>query len=193
LSKKKNLGKRIDEAIEKAGGPQAVRKKMGIAIPSGKSTPSGKMRNIADPSNMTTIAISRTNQNCLNAMRKGFEDYDSIVTRLISGGPDIYTELIGIDAELPCLHTCILQLGEDAKKYHYWNGENWREISFEDANKMMKQPKPNITLTRTETQQIISDVEELSLKCAHNVKTELYDKLIAFLESQPSDAGKRDP
>lgn len=150
---------------------------------------------------MTTIAISRTNQNCLNVMRRGYEDYNSIVSRLISGGPDIYTELIGVDSDLPCLHTCILQLGEAAKKYHYWSGENWREISFEDANKMMKQPKPNFTLTKDELYFLLShDIIPVRQKISHknpgwaNAKmpSNLEKRLMDFVENQPSGNDKRD-
>jgi hypothetical protein len=143
-------------------------------------------------SEMTTIAISRTNQNLLNSMRRGFEDYNAIVTRLIEGQTFTYTEIISIDGELPFLHTCTIQLGEDAKCLNYWNGQNWKEISFEEANKLMKQPKPNVTLTREELYFILThDIPQVRGKLDFEVsKTHeplhLTKRLIDFVENQPS-------
>jgi len=142
-----------------------------------------KKKAVAEPSNMTTIAISRTNQNILNSMRRGFEDYNAIVTRLLAGQTEMWTEIIAVDNELPYLHTCILQLGEHAEKLHYWDGQNFREITFEEANKTMKQPKPNMTITRDEAEGL---VEHPSVGL-HNLKT----RLEKFLENQPSDDAKR--
>ena len=44
LSEKKK--KYLDELTEEAGGAQAVRRKMGIAIPSGFTCPAGQMKNV---------------------------------------------------------------------------------------------------------------------------------------------------
>lgn len=146
---------------------------------------------------MTTIAISRTNQNVLNSMRRGFEDYNAIITRLIAGETETWTEMIAVDNELPYLHTCILQLGEDAKALHYWDGQNWREISFEEANKLMKQSKPSITLTREElyymlTHDIPKARNRLDFETSkRNEPSNLTKRLVDFVESQPSGDTKR--
>ena len=143
-----------------------------------------KKEAVAEPSNMTTIAISRTNQAKLNKMRRGFEDYNAIITRLVAGEIDTWTEIIAIDNELPHLHTCIFQLGEGAECFYYWDGKNLRQLSFEDANKLMKQPKPNMTITRDEAEAL----KEHPSVGLHNLKT----RLEKFLENQPSGNAKRD-
>jgi DNA replication protein DnaD len=156
---------------------------------------------VAEPSTMTTIAISRTNQNILNSMRRGFEDYNAIVTRLLAGQTETWTEIIAIDNELPYSHTCILQLGEKAEKLHYWNGQDFREITFEEATKTMKQPKPNITLTKDELYFLLShDIIPVRQKIFHinpnwadaKIPPNLEKRLSDFVENQPSDNAKRD-
>ena len=143
-----------------------------------------KKEAVAEPSNMTTIAISRTNQAKLNKMRRGFEDYNAIITRLVAGEIDTWTEIVAIDNELPHLHTCIFQLGEDAECFYYWDGKNLRQISFEDANKMMKQPKPNITINRKEAQQIL---HALDIERDISFSKEITERIQKFLENQPND------
>ena len=51
MTRKKNLSARIREKVDEAGGPAAVRRKMGIAVPSGTYTDSRLLKNIADGEN----------------------------------------------------------------------------------------------------------------------------------------------
>jgi len=96
----------------------------------------------------TTIAISLKNRDKLNAMRKGFENYDAIITRLINATVDVYHEFILIDNELPSLHTCVFQLGDDSGSLYRFDGSTIEPITKEQANRLMKQPKPNFTKTK---------------------------------------------
>lgn len=145
---------------------------------------------------MTTIAISRENQKALNAKRRGFEDYNAIVGRLLDGEGETWAELIMIDNEIPQLHTCVFQLGENALCYYHWDGRSIKQISFEETNKLMKQPKPTLTITRDEAE-LIKEIDEHRVpkgvvEWDRQVKT-LLERVEKFLEIQPSDAGKRDP
>ena len=112
---------------------------------------------------MTTIAISVENAAELNRQKRGFDSYDDVLSRLFTNQADVYTEFVLIDNELPQLHTCVFQLGEDNKSLYYWNGQAIAPISLADSNKLLKQPKHNITLTKKELFYILThDIEKVT-------------------------------
>jgi hypothetical protein len=92
-------------------------------------------------------------------MRKGYESYDNIVSRLISQTIDVYHEFTLIDNELPQLHTCVFQLGEDSESLYYWDGKTIKPTTLEAVNEIMKKPKPNMTITREQAKLLYAMIE----------------------------------
>ena len=108
-------------------------------------------------SKMTTIAISKDSAAKLAGMRRGFEDYDAVVARLLNNQFDIPVGFISIDNELPQLHTCIIQLGEDPESLYFYTKDGFKQITLQDANVLMKQPKPNLVLSSEDVLSIYND------------------------------------
>lgn len=154
----------------------------------------------AKPKNMTTIAVSKKNAKRIAEMERGFEDYDAVITRLLNNQADVNFELIMVDTELPQLHTLVFQLGDDPGSLWFFNGAKCVPITLEESNKLLKQPKPNLTVNRGEAEQlkVVMDAVESEFsghpEPTENVEKniqqsfllkELYDKIIDFLETQP--------
>jgi hypothetical protein len=134
------------------------------------------------PPEMTTIAISVANQKELNKLRKGRESYDDVLSRLVNNQFDIYVEFLSIDNELPQLHNAAFQCGEDADSVFFFDGIHAsRPSSLEEINKLVKQPKPNMVITREEAGRIVFE-----LTGAKNSESQkIRERLIAFLKEKP--------
>ena len=139
-------------------------------------------------SDSTTIAVSRKTTAKLNEMRRGFEDYDDVLTRLLNSQADVYTEFVLIDNELPQLHTCIFQLGEDANSLFVFNGTSIIATTLTEVNKLMKQPKPNFTLMKDEVEQYILNRKD---RGSPELEKKFFERVNKFLENQPSAEPER--
>ena len=129
-------------------------------------------------SKTTTIAITWDAHKRLKNLMKSGDDYDAIIKQLLNNQVDVYTEFILIDNELPQLHTVVFQLGDNKDSLFYFDGERIQTITLAETQKMMKQPKPNMTITREEVK---SFVEWFSVPNAV-VSTSFLARLTEFLE-----------
>lgn len=128
----------------------------------------------------TTIAIDVDVQKELDSLRKSKTDtYNTILKRLIQGITDVYTEFVLIDNELPQLHTVVFQLGTDPESLYFYDGKTIQPIMLQDTQKLMKQPKPNMTITKEEVDLII---EHLCSIEASVEEQHLRNRLNLFLE-----------
>ena len=130
-------------------------------------------------SKTTTIAITWDAHSRLKKLMKSGDDYDAIIKQLLNNQVDVYTEFILIDNELPQLHTVVFQLGDNKDSLFYFDGERIQTITLAETQKMMKQPRPNMTITQEEVQ-ILFD-------CCHdsvymNSKPQLLERIKLFLE-----------
>ena len=130
-------------------------------------------------SKTTTIAITIGVHDRLRKLMKGQEDYNDVVSRLLNDSVDVYTELILVDNELPQLHTVVFQLGDNKDSLFYFDGERIQTTTLAETQKMMKQPRPNMTITQEEVQ-ILFD-------CCHdsvymNSRPQLLERIKLFLE-----------
>jgi len=92
---------------------------------------------------LTSISVRRRNRDYLASLCYGREKIDGALTRLINGQVDVNVEVIMIDNELPQLHTLVFQLGDDKDSLYYWDGKTIEKVSVKEANRLLKQPKPN--------------------------------------------------
>ena len=139
------------------------------------------------PEPMTTIAISKENAKKIVEMERGNEDYDAVITRLLNNQADVNFELIIVDNELPQLHTLVFQLGDDPESQWFFNGAKCVPITLAESNKLLKQPKPNLTLSLKEVYTLFH--EELLTKSYepkdHPEIYALFSRMKEFLENQP--------
>lgn len=99
----------------------------------------------------TTIAVEVKVQKILEGLKRGREDYNDVIKRLLGESQgEIYAEFILVDNELAQLHTCVFQLGEDKDALFFFDGQFIKPITLEETNKLMKQPKPILAITREE-------------------------------------------
>lgn len=141
-------------------------------------------------SEKTTIAIDLKVQKELNKLRKGRETYNDVVQRLIYGVSDVYVEFVLVDNELPQSHTVVFQLGEDTKSLYYWDGQNVQPITVKEAQKLLKQPKPNMTVTKEEAQILscyIAPLSELPNMPIPENHIPTLERLKKFLEGHESN------
>jgi len=101
-------------------------------------------------SEKTTIAIDKNVQKILSRLKRGFETYNDVIRRLIESRVDVYVEFVLIDNELPQTHTAVFQMGEDSQSVYFFNGSDIQPITIEKTQELLKQPKPNMTITREE-------------------------------------------
>lgn len=128
---------------------------------------------------MTTIAITVEHHEQLKKLKKGFESFDAVLDRLFAHQADVKTEIVLVDNDLPQLHTLVLQLGEDKNSLYYWDGEKFDITTLKETNKMMKQPKPNFTLSQAEAKQLY---HELPLDIGLSLNKTLVDTVVKRLE-----------
>jgi len=95
----------------------------------------------------TTIAVDREVREALRKLGKG-NPPNQVIRNLLRGITDVYVEFVLIDNELPVSHTAVFQMGEDSKSLYFWNGETLAPITVEEVQARLKQPKPNMTITR---------------------------------------------
>lgn len=131
-------------------------------------------------SEKTTIAIDVKIQKELNKLRKGRETYNDVLRRLIHGISDVFVEFVLVDNELPQSHTIVFQLGEDTKSLYFWDGQNIQPITVDDAQKLLKQPKPNMTLTKEEIE-IVADFMMIFYKDLSGEKLIFFKRIEDFL------------
>lgn len=108
----------------------------------------------------TTIAIDVSVQKKLDKLKKGRDTYNDIVRRLVDHIADVYVEFILIDNELPHTHTVVFQLGEDVESLYHWNGKALKTITIGETQKLLRQSKPNIMITRHEAETFVGLLEE---------------------------------
>jgi len=137
---------------------------------------------------MTTIAVSVDNQKELDKMRHGRERFNDIITRLVNGQFDLFIEFLFIDNELPYLHNAGFQAGTDADSVFYFDGQHApRPSTQEEITKLMKQPKPNMTINREEAEIILKNFLHITRDdlptSEHAVN--FHNRLEQFLENQP--------
>jgi hypothetical protein len=101
---------------------------------------------------MTTIAISAQNKNLLQKLKRGYDTFDDVISRMVNDQADIYLEFVLIDNELPHRHSAVFQLGEDKNSLYYFNGEEIHTFTVEEANKIIKEK--HIPKTRKVTEPI---------------------------------------
>lgn len=132
----------------------------------------------------TTIGVLNSTQEELDNLKNKWRcaSYDSVVQRLLRGVHDVYVELISIDNELPQLHTVTFQLGEDKDSLYFWNGESTKQITLEEANKKMKEPKPNITFTLAEVKEILDCDRRLRGEGLQNLPYTLHQRLAELVK-----------
>ena len=108
----------------------------------------------------TTIGLLNSTQGELDDLKNKWRlgSYDAVIQRLLRGQTDVYIELLAIDNELPQLHTATFQLGEDTNSIYFWDGQITKTTTLEEANKKLKEPKPNITITLEEAKNIIATI-----------------------------------
>ena len=133
---------------------------------------------------MTTIAVCMANWQVLNNRKRGRESFDDVLKRLFRGEVDIEVSVIAVDNELPQLHTLILQLGDDPKSLYHFGGKDFEPITLDEANKKMKSPKPNLTISKEQAEVIFTNLLHISRKDGNATSSEeaLHTQLQAFLE-----------
>ena len=112
-----------------------------------------------DKIDMTTIAVSKKNNAKIQTLKRG-GSADDVVSRLLNSQADVYTEFILIDNDLPQLHTCVFQLGDDVASLFLWNGVTIEPVSLDQANKLMKQPKPCFSMPLEDVKRVVSILED---------------------------------
>jgi predicted CopG family antitoxin len=139
-------------------------------------------------SKVTTIALCKKNYASLEKFKRSRESFDDVVARLINNQVDVTVEVIMVDNELPQLHTIVFQLGEDTDSLYHWNGKTMLPIKVEQANEIMKQPKPNITFTREEIRRLYDEIVDQQGSDDFNLlpdSKEIFLRINKFLENQP--------
>jgi hypothetical protein len=86
----------------------------------------------------TTIAINVEIAEALNQLKRGRDSYSDVLKRFIDNQADVWVDFILIDNELPQLHTVVIQLGEQKESLYYFDGQNIKKYSLEEANALMK-------------------------------------------------------
>lgn len=136
---------------------------------------------------MTTIAISVENQKGLEAMKRGRESFDEVISRLKDNQFDVFVEFLLIDNELPSLHTAAFQCGTDTDSVFYFDGMHQpRQSTPEEINNLMKQSKPNITFS-------MEDAGILYLELLHcgAAALPIKNRLNEFLHTHPKKSSKK--
>ena len=132
----------------------------------------------------TTIAVDHETRAKLESMKQGREDVGDVVERLAAGQIDVYVEFILVDNELARTHTALFQLGEDVDSLYFFDGGKCNPIKIEDAQKLTKNPNPNITFTKEEALTIREHFPKFDLQ---SVDDEIiYKKLDDFLTEKPA-------
>ena len=75
----------------------------------------------------TTIWISKSTQEELKKLFKGGDDYDSVISRVLSGEGEVYVEVLGVDGDIPMKHEVIFKLGNYLYRYNHGNFEPLKE------------------------------------------------------------------
>lgn len=73
-------------------------------------------------SKKTTIAISKSTVERINARSKRGESYDQVLDRLLSGTGDVWIEVLQVDGDSPAKHKVLFKLGECI---YLWDGERF--------------------------------------------------------------------
>ena len=133
----------------------------------------------------TTIAVEVKVQKILEGLKRGRDDYNDVIKRLLGESQgEIYAEFILVDNELAQLHTCVFQLGEDKDALFFFDGQFIKPITLEETNKLMKQPKPNISFNVKEA----GFLQYALLRCARAGKHKSLEQRIAkFLGTKEGD------
>lgn len=142
---------------------------------------------------LTTIQVDTETRAYLESKKHGREGVYKVVRRMIQGISDVYIEFVLVDNELPRTHTAVFQMGENSQSLYFFDGSlpagrQCNPIDPEKVQELIKQPKPNITLTREEAQKIFNvRIQDIENDFADVPETKrVLAKLKTFLEIQPS-------
>ena len=130
-------------------------------------------------SETTTIGVKRDTHKKLMDLKHPHEDFDNIINRLLNRNVDVYLEFTLIDNELPQTHTAVFQLGEDSKSLYFYNGESVKPINLDEVQKLLKQPQPNMTITKEEARLLHETIEINGLE--PEVGLPLWSRIKSFL------------
>lgn len=131
----------------------------------------------------TTIQIDTSLQTELNKLRKWRTDtYNTIIQRLLTGLSHVYVEFVLVDNELPQTHTVIFQIGEDPRNIFIWKGAKCEQIAIEEVQKLLKQSKPTLSVTRKEAEGILELFTTMTNMLPEDL-TEFRERLTQFLKT----------
>ena len=106
----------------------------------------------------TTIAVDVETRKTLSKLADKGESVNDAIRRLIQSQVDVYVDFVLVDNELPQLHTVAFQLGEDKHSVYYYDGENIQPTTLAQVQKMAKQPKPNMIITRGDADMMLNNI-----------------------------------
>lgn len=133
----------------------------------------------------TTIQIDKELQTRLQTMMHLGDTYNKLIRDiLLNKQQEIYVEIILVDNELPQSHTVILQIGEDKRNLYHYTGEKINPIELDEVQKLLKQPKPNMTITREDAKLILDccSIVEYPEKKVEKWSDNIIERLEKFLE-----------
>lgn len=152
----------------------------------------------------TTIQVDLEVRDFLHNNKRGREDYNDVLRRLITGRIDVYIEFILVDNELPQTHTVLFQLGENTDSFYFFDGRKPVRpghyavpVTLEEAQKLLKVPKPNMTINWKEAalfrlllQEEFPRLKVLESKIgldltSSDFRPQLLNRLLNFLEGEP--------
>ena len=135
---------------------------------------------------LTTIAIDEEVQKAIDAFRKGKYTYNEVLRRhFLQDITEVYLEFKTIDNDLPDLHTAVFQLGENTDSLYFWDGKELEPITIVETNALVKQPKPNMTITREDAGHIIYALTNLP-----GPMKKIRERLMEFVKELPLEQTK---
>lgn len=162
------------------------------------------MSSKGEPSNLTTtIQIDSDFKSDLDKIRKGRESYNALLKRIVSGIGDVYINFHLIDNELPITHTVVFQLGENSQSLYFYDGHEdinpqqfANPITAEEVQKLLKEPRPNMSISVAEARDILECFDEHLLNYKRQVgkgypESPFAKRLKEFVESHLIEANIR--
>lgn len=75
--------------------------------------------------NKTTIWLSKSIVEKLRELSRKGDDYDTIISRILSGIGEVWVEVLAVDGDSPAKHQVLFKLGD----YHYfWDGKSFAPV-----------------------------------------------------------------
>lgn len=104
----------------------------------------------------TTIQVTRKLQGQLSEFKHhSRESFNDVIQRFVDGATDVYVEMILVDNELSQSHSVVFQLGGDQRNLFIADINGIRQIELNEVQKLVKQAKPILGITREEAERIL--------------------------------------